>query len=131
MSGGQFFNPSSSSRSLLTHKYENRPILNPVAHNPLAVADYRSLDPERDLVPTRHIYANREGSTFAVRHNPNHKWYYLSDQTPDEVTLIKCFDSDLDKARLTPHSAFQDNTSPKDAPQRQSIEVRVLVFDAE
>lgn len=108
-----------------------RPILNPVAHNPLAVADYRSLDPERDLVPTRHIYANREGSTFAVRHNPNHKWYYLSDQTPDEVTLIKCFDSDLDKARLTPHSAFQDNTSPKDAPQRQSIEVRVLVFDAE
>ncbi|KAI6027515.1 hypothetical protein BKA83DRAFT_4230119 [Pisolithus microcarpus] len=104
---------------------------NPVAHNPLAVADYRSLDPERDLVATRHIYATREGSTFGVRHNPNHKWYYLSDQTPDEVTLIKCADSDISKARLTPHSAFEDETSPKDAPQRQSIEVRALVFDVE
>ncbi|KAI5987788.1 hypothetical protein EDC04DRAFT_2614718 [Pisolithus marmoratus] len=44
---------------------------------------------ERDLVATRHIYSTREGSTFAVRHNPSHEWYYLSDQTPDEVTLIK------------------------------------------
>lgn len=108
-----------------------RPIENSVAHNPLAVADYRSLDPESDLVATRHIYATREGSTFGVRHNPNHKWYYLSDQTPDEVTLIKCADSDISKARLTPHSAFEDETSPKDAPQRQSIEVRALVFDVE
>ncbi|KAG6377064.1 hypothetical protein JVT61DRAFT_1114 [Boletus reticuloceps] len=70
-------------------------------------------------------------STFSVKYNPGHKWYYLSDQTPDEVTFIKCFDSDVDKARLTPHSAFHDSTSPPDAPQRQSIEVRALVFDTE
>ncbi|KIJ17764.1 hypothetical protein PAXINDRAFT_130125 [Paxillus involutus ATCC 200175] len=108
-----------------------RPIGNPVAHNPLAVADYRSINPETDLVSTRHIYSHREGSTFSVKHNSGHKWYYLSDQTPDEVTLIKCFDSDVDKARLTPHSAFKDNTSPPGAPQRQSIEVRALVFDTE
>ena len=102
-----------------------------MAHNPLAVADYRSIDPDSDLISTRHIYADREGATFSVKYNPGHKWYYLSDQTPDEVTLIKCFDSDLDKARLTPHTAFRDNTSPPDAPQRQSIEVRALVFDTE
>lgn len=102
-----------------------------MAHNPLAVADYRSVDPDQDLVSTRHIYAHREGSTFSVKYNPGHKWYYLSDQTPDEVTLIKCFDSDVDKARLTPHSAFRDSTSPSHAPQRQSIEVRALVFDTE
>jgi hypothetical protein len=102
-----------------------------VAHNPLAVADYRFIDPDRDLIATRHIYADREGATFSVNYNPGHRWYYLSDQTPDEVTLIKCFDSDLDKARLTPHSAFHDSTSPPDAPQRQSIEVRALVFDTE
>ncbi|KAF9242504.1 hypothetical protein BU15DRAFT_43785 [Melanogaster broomeanus] len=108
-----------------------RPIGNTVAHDPLAVADYRSIDPEADLVSSRLIYPNREGFTFNVNYNPRHKWYYLSDQTPDEITLIKCFDSDLDKARLTPHSAFKDNTSPPDAPQRQSIEVRALVFDSE
>jgi len=106
-----------------------RPIGNPVAHHPLAVADWRSLDPENDLIPTRHIYQDREGATFSVRYNPSHRWYYLGGQTPDEVTLIKCFDSDETKARLTPHTAFLDSTSPKDAPDRQSIEVRCLVFD--
>ncbi|KAG2129140.1 hypothetical protein DEU56DRAFT_817992 [Suillus clintonianus] len=107
-----------------------RPIANPVAHKPLAVADYRTLDPQ-DLVSTRHIYPDREGSTFSVRYNPTQRWYFLADQTPDEVTLIKCYDSDEDKARLTPHSAFLDVTSPKDAPGRQSIEVRALVFEYE
>ncbi|KAG1745959.1 uncharacterized protein EDB91DRAFT_134780 [Suillus paluster] len=108
-----------------------RPIANPVAHNPLAVADYRTLDPEKDLVSTRHIYPDREGSTFSVRYSPTQRWYFLANQTPDEVTLIKCYDSDEDKARLTPHSAFRDVSSPKDAPNRQSIEVRALVFDTE
>ncbi|KIJ64624.1 hypothetical protein HYDPIDRAFT_112006 [Hydnomerulius pinastri MD-312] len=108
-----------------------RPIGNPVAHNPLAVADYRTVNPDEDLISTRHIYPTREGSTFSVKYSQEHKWYYLSDQTPDEVTLIKCFDSDVDKARLTPHSAFKDNSSAPEAPQRQSIEVRALVFDSE
>lgn len=108
-----------------------RPIGNPVAHKPLAVADWRSLDVDHDLVPVRFIYPHREGSTFSVKYNPQLRWNYLSNQTPEEVTLIKCFDSDTDKARLTPHTAFLDVSSPKDAPQRQSIEVRCLVFDAE
>ncbi|KAG2125697.1 hypothetical protein DEU56DRAFT_862757 [Suillus clintonianus] len=107
-----------------------RPIANPVAHKPLAVANYRTLGRE-DLVSTRHIYPNSEGSTFSVRYNPTQRWYFLANQTPDEVTLIKCYDSDEDKARLTPHSAFLDVTSPKDAPNRQSIEVRALVFENE
>ncbi|KII90542.1 hypothetical protein PLICRDRAFT_39109 [Plicaturopsis crispa FD-325 SS-3] len=108
-----------------------RPIGNPVAHHPLATADFFSLDEKNDLVSTRHIYPDREGATFSVKYNPQHRWYYLSNQTPDEVTLIKCFDSDEDKARLTPHTAFLDSTSPESAPQRQSIEVRALVFDQE
>ncbi|KAI0357451.1 hypothetical protein OH77DRAFT_102370 [Trametes cingulata] len=107
-----------------------RPIQNPVAHHPLAVSDWRSFD-QRDLVPTRLIHPHREGALFGVRYNPKHRWYYLSDQTPDEVTLIKCYDSEEDKARLTPHTAFLDHTAPKDAPHRQSIEIRALVFDGE
>jgi hypothetical protein len=103
-----------------------RPIGNPVAHHPLAVADWRSLDPQKDLVATWHIYVDKEGATFNVRYNPSHEWYYLGGQTLDEVTLIKCFDSDESNARLTPHTAF---TNPKDVPDRQSIEVRCLVFD--
>ncbi|KAL5522619.1 hypothetical protein ACEPAG_8636 [Sanghuangporus baumii] len=108
-----------------------RPIGHPVAHNPLAVADYRTLDTEHDLIPTQLIYPDRVGETFSVKYNPQLTWYYLSHQTPEEVTLIKCFDSEEDKARLTPHSAFADTTDPADAPPRQSIEVRTLVFDEE
>ena len=108
-----------------------RPIGNPVAHKPLAVSDWRYVNASQDLVPVRLIYPQRKGSNFSVRYNPEHKWYYLSNQTPDEVILIKCYDSEEDRARLTPHSAFVDETSPKDAPQRQSIEIRALVFDAE
>ncbi|EKM50121.1 uncharacterized protein PHACADRAFT_130728 [Phanerochaete carnosa HHB-10118-sp] len=110
-----------------------RPIHNPVAHRPLAVSDWRTVDKEHDLVPVQFIHPDRVGSTciYSVRHNPNHKWYYLSSQTPDEVTLIKCYDSEVDRARFTPHAAFLDETSPKDAPHRESIEVRCLVFDTE
>ncbi|KAF8127016.1 hypothetical protein EV363DRAFT_1401449 [Boletus edulis] len=108
-----------------------RPIGNNVAHDPLAAVDFRSIDVDVDLVPVRMIYPNRESGSYNVKYNPEHKWYYLSDQTPDEVMLLKCFDSDTDKARLAPHSAFPDGTSPADAPHRQSIEVRALVFDRE
>jgi len=109
-----------------------RPIHHPVAHKPLAVADFRSVDAEHDLVPIRFIWPDeRVAGNFHVRYNPNHKWYYLSDQTPEEVTLIKCYDSEEGTARFTPHTAFLDRTSPKDAPHRESIEVRCLVFDLE
>ncbi|KAI0266422.1 hypothetical protein BC834DRAFT_874478 [Gloeopeniophorella convolvens] len=110
-----------------------RPIENPVAHNPLAVADWSTISPEKDLVRTRHIAATYEGATFRVRYNEGHQWHYLSDQTPDEVVVFKCFDSEKvpGVARGIPHTAFTDTGSPADAPQRQSIEARCLVFDAE
>ncbi|RPD62733.1 hypothetical protein L226DRAFT_458504 [Lentinus tigrinus ALCF2SS1-7] len=107
-----------------------RPIHHPVAHKPLAVSDWRYLD-EHDLVSVHFIYPHRTGSTYSVRYNPQHKWWHLSGQTPDEVTLIKCYDSEVDRARLTPHSAFADASSPKEAPHRESIEVRALVFDTD
>ncbi|KAH9936623.1 uncharacterized protein B0H18DRAFT_868366 [Fomitopsis serialis] len=108
-----------------------RPIHHPVAHKPLAVSDWRSVDKEHDLVPVRLIYPDRESSSFSVRYNCAHRWYYLSNQTPDEVILIKCYDSAVDRARLAPHSAFVDSGSSPSAPHRHSIEVRCLVFDTE
>ena len=105
-----------------------RPIGHPVAHKPLAMADWRTLEAERDLVPVRHFYADRESSAFAVRYNAAHRWFYLADQTPEEVVLLKIYDSAEDRARAVPHSAFLDASSKPDAPHRQSIEVRALVF---
>ena len=46
----------------------------------------------------------------------------------DEALLLKCFDSARDHARFTAHTAFDDETSPPDAPTRESIEVRTFAF---
>ncbi|EIW79806.1 hypothetical protein CONPUDRAFT_166506 [Coniophora puteana RWD-64-598 SS2] len=114
-----------------------RPIENTVAHTPLAVADFTSFDVSKDLLPVRFILPHGKiGSIYYVRHNAAHRWYYLADQTVDEVVIFKCFDSadgtegDV-AARVAPHAAFKDASSPADAPERQSIEVRALVFDTE
>jgi hypothetical protein len=47
----------------------------------------------------------------------------------DEALVFKVYDSATDgRARFTPHSSFDDPTSPPDARPRQSIEARALAF---
>ncbi|RPD52376.1 hypothetical protein L227DRAFT_514912, partial [Lentinus tigrinus ALCF2SS1-6] len=107
-----------------------RAIHHPAAHKLLAVSNWRYLD-EHDLVPVHFVYPHWTSSTYIMRYNPQHKWWHLSGQTPDELTAIKCYESEVDLARLTPHSTFADASSPKEAPHRESIEARPLVFDTE
>lgn len=98
-----------------------------VRKDPLGVADARSV-PDSDLVPVELIYPDRVGETFTVRPNENHRWFYLREQQPNEVLLIKCFDSKTDgRARRVPHSAFVDESTVHEE-SRESIEVRSLVF---
>lgn len=105
-----------------------RPIRGPVLDRPLALCDWRSIDPA-DLVATDLVYPEHRGEIYSVTPNPRHRWHYLSEMQPDEVLLIKCYDSaDDGRARLTPHTAFVDPTTPHDAPPRESIELRALVF---
>jgi cephamycin C biosynthesis protein len=126
-----------------------RPLKNTVHDYPLAVADFRSIDVVNDLIPTTLIYPPPlpNGETYSVVHNPQHRWCYWSKMTPDDVMLLKCYDSTSralstvkasaaqvdetllsDVAGLTPHTAFFDAEGAKEGPARQSIEVRALVF---
>ncbi len=99
-----------------------------VRRDALTVADARTVS-EDDLVPTPLIYPNRKGETFQVRYSPAHRWYYKYGLTPDEVLLIKCYDSKTDgRARRIPHTSFADPSADADLPPRESIEVRALVF---
>jgi hypothetical protein len=105
-----------------------RPIRGPVYDAPLAVCDARTVGPD-DLVPSDLVYAHRTGETYSVIYNPAHRWYYLSEMNPDEALLLKCYDSATDRrARFTPHTAFTNPAAPADAPPRESIEIRTLVF---
>ncbi|KAG7088134.1 hypothetical protein E1B28_012157 [Marasmius oreades] len=107
-----------------------RPIANPALDWPLALCDYSTVDKKKDLVPVALIYPDREGQTFGVRFSENYRWKYAKGMTPEDVVLIKCYDSieDGSVAQFTPHTAFQDPTTPEGAPLRQSIELRALVF---
>ncbi|KAJ3503494.1 hypothetical protein NMY22_g18232 [Coprinellus aureogranulatus] len=107
-----------------------RPISHPALDTPLALCDYRSVDVKKDAHPTKLIYPDREGEAYGISYSPKHEWKYLRGMTPEEVALIKCWDSvqDGSVAVFTPHTAFTDPSTPADAPLRESIEVRALVF---
>jgi hypothetical protein len=104
-----------------------RPIRGPVARSPLALADASSVRPE-NLIATDQVFPNRIGEIYHLAYNPTQRWYYAPGMTPDEVLLIKGWDSlDDGRARFTPHGAFELPVTPADAPARESIEVRTLV----
>ena len=105
-----------------------RPVGAPVQQLPLAVCDARTIA-LRDLLPSDLVYRDWVGETYAFSYNPRHRWYWMPHQTPEEATLLKIYDSLTDgTARLTAHTAFEDPTSPPEAPPRRSIEVRTLLF---
>lgn len=105
-----------------------RAIAEPIQESPLAVCDARSIAPT-DWVASDLVYRDRVGETYGVIYSPNHQWFYFPFMHRDQALLIKCFDSVEDgRARFSAHSAFDDPTSPTDAPLRESIELRALVF---
>lgn len=105
-----------------------RPIKGPVIDAPLAVCDAGSVA-FSDLVPSDLVYRHRVGETYAVTHNPAHRWFYVPRMMPGEALLLKCFDSETDgRARFAPHTAFELPNTPAGTPPRESIEVRALLF---
>lgn len=126
-----------------------RPIENVVYDYPLAMADFRSVNVAEDLVATELRYPSwlLDQETFAVKHNPKHKWYYWSHMHPNEVLLFKCYDSaSLNLATVTKTETKQEETILRDVAglalhtaffnefdaalniKRQSIEVRAIVL---
>ena len=84
------------------------------------------------------------GENYFAKHSPQHQWYYYPAITSNEALLIKQWDSagnlaltqgtEADaKAPEAPctfsfHTAFEDPSTPPDAPDRWSIEVRCIVL---
>ncbi len=105
-----------------------RPIRGPVLDSPLALCDARSFT-DADLIASDLVYPHVRGETSAVEYKPNHRWFYFSKMQPEEALLIRVHDSaDDGRARLSFHTSFENPAAPPDAPPRESIEVRALVF---
>ncbi|MBX9607194.1 MAG: methyltransferase [Gammaproteobacteria bacterium] len=111
-----------------------RPIVGPVQDVPLAVCDARSAA-LADFVPTDiHHFGEDDlerprhsGEIYSVAHNPGHRWFYAADMRPDEVLLLKNWDSAPGVASYTPHTGFRNPAAPPGTTPRESIEVRTLV----
>jgi hypothetical protein len=105
-----------------------RAIAKPIVSHPLAMADARSVAPD-DLLIAERRYPNRVGQTYRLKYNARHRWFYFPEMKRDEAIVFKVYDSEKDgRARFTPHTSFDDPTTPPGAAPRQSIEARTLAF---
>ena len=109
---------------------------------PLALCDAGSVRTDEGVPNTLHVVdriPDREAmlrempgeesliAAAIFHYNPDHRWWYFSNMTRDEIVLLKFHDSDAGKALRTPHTAFHDPSFP-DARPRQSIEFRSFAY---
>ena len=104
-----------------------KPVHNIVEERPLCMADVTTT-PSDDFFKLHLRYRDRDGENYVMKHSDKHKWWYFPRMTPEQVILLKTYDSDEARAQFVGHSAFIDPTTPEDAKTRESIEIRTIAF---
>ena len=102
---------------------------------PLAICDARSVK-KKDLFETvvfgygasNYSWHDIGIETYSVKYSEDQQWYYFPRMTPEEVLVIKSYDSLGVIGNTCPHSAFNNPAANPDSPPRRSIELRVLCF---
>jgi hypothetical protein len=76
------------------------------------------------------IYDDRVGETTRFTYRAEHEWYWPPRQQPNEVSMLKCYDSVTDGSvsRWSFHTACIDPTAPANARCRKNVVVRSFVF---
>ncbi len=85
---------------------------------------------DQPYITNYRIYDDRVGETTRFTYRPEHEWYWIPQQGPTEVSMLKCYDSVTDGSvsRWSFHTACIDPTTPIDAPCRKNVVVRSYVF---
>jgi len=104
-----------------------RPLSGPVVDWPLGVCDTSSVDESLDLVATDNVWSHSVAETYTLFHNPNHSWYFVSNQTSEDVLLFKGFDNAKGIASFCPHAAFELDQIDEVTKPRESVECTVLL----
>lgn len=76
-----------------------KPLKGPVIDWALAVCDAKSIKSADEFTSTDVIGDENGGLSedLRVSYDQNHRWYYLKDQTPDELILFRQCDTDRNK----------------------------------
>jgi hypothetical protein len=96
-----------------------------VQQNPLTVIDATSLE-EADVVDYYYTGYGKDGRSSIPMFNANHRFCYFPQMQTGEVMIFKQLDTRSGVAQMCPHTSFDDNTAPADAPGRRSIETRMM-----
>lgn len=85
---------------------------------------------DQEYITAYRIYDDRVGETTRFTYRPEHEWYWIPRQKPNEVSMLKCYDSVTDGSvsRWSFHTACVDPTAPKNARCRRNVVVRSFVF---
>ena len=100
-----------------------------VRQNPFVLCAWPSFA-DQPYITNYRIYDDRVGETTRFTYRPTHEWYWFPQQAPNEVSMLKCYDSITDGSvsRWSFHSACVDPTAPEGAPCRKNVVVRSFVF---
>jgi hypothetical protein len=100
-----------------------------VRQNPFVLCAWPSFA-DQPYINNYRIYDDRVGETTRFTYRPDHEWYWFPQQQPNEVSMLKCYDSVTDGSvsRWSFHTACIDHTAPPDAPCRKNVVVRSFVF---
>ena len=100
-----------------------------VEQNPFVLCAWPSFA-DQPYITNYRIYDDRVGETTRFTHREDHEWYWFPQQKPNEVSMLKCYDSVTDGSvsRWSFHTACIDHTAPADARCRKNVVVRSFVF---
>jgi len=102
-----------------------RPLGEEVQKNPLVLIDASTVARE-DIISYLPFEKGQYPRVSLPLYSDNQRLYYVPAMRPDEVLIFKQLDSRRGKAVVCPHTSFVDPTSPPDAPERTSIDIRFL-----
>jgi hypothetical protein len=84
-----------------------RPIKHAVGDWPLAVCDGSTVDFD-DLLAVDHVTRSYIGETYKLLYREKYRWYYLSQQKPNEVLLFKMYDSNDQVEAKCEHATLRE-----------------------
>ena len=102
-----------------------RPIRNAALRDPLVLIDRTTVN-ARDIVEYQLSTDPNSVRASLPIYNESQRFNYVSELAPHEVLIFKQYDTRFPGSQVCPHSSFSDPTTPLDAPERKSIEVRMI-----
>ena len=100
-----------------------------VQQNPFVLCAWPSFA-DQPYINNYRVYDDRVGETTRFTYRQDHEWYWVPQQQPHEVSMLKCYDSVTDGSvsRWSFHTACIDPNQSEDAPCRKNVVVRSFVF---